>query len=273
MCIRLPGHDRYGLPSGSCVRTSFSTGAAARPTRAPAGRRARGSSSFRAHVLRGRPRVPGAGCRVVALRRSLGGRARGRGRPLSPQGRREAWAPRSSYRRLPAAVRELGVRGAWRARDYAVPLLEPPAMRGSPDSSQTHLPSPSRRAAPHRVRTVDQTTHAGPAAALAADAAFFVDHGEPAEAPFVACCAAGHAAAVQRRPARLRRRILRDAPRAVGMACRPAGPDRALIAASVTIVPPQRGEQRRPHRRGHSLTRESASASDASRSTASAARI
>jgi len=42
---------------------------------------------------------------------------------------------------------------------------------------------------------VDQTTHAGPAAALAADAAFFVDRGEPAEAPFVACCAAGHAAA------------------------------------------------------------------------------
>ena len=41
----------------------------------------------------------------------------------------------------------------------------------------------------------DESTFAGRAAALAADAAHFAEHGQPAQAPFVAVCSAGHIAA------------------------------------------------------------------------------
>ena len=41
----------------------------------------------------------------------------------------------------------------------------------------------------------DESTFAGRAAALAADAAHFAEHGLPAQAPFVAVCSAGHLAA------------------------------------------------------------------------------
>ena len=96
----------------------------------------------------------------------------------------------------PAAVTELGARGAWQARDRAVPVLraaghESLADRFAGCTTIAELAALRRTA----FEAVDQDSFAGPAATFAADVAFFVDHGEPAEAPFVACCAAGHAAA------------------------------------------------------------------------------
>ena len=69
-------------------------------------------------------------------------------------------------REYPSAVRELAEIGAWRSRDRAVTAL---------------------RAA--------ESTWAGAAAGLAADAAHFALHGDRAQSPFVAACSAGHAAA------------------------------------------------------------------------------
>jgi hypothetical protein len=94
-----------------------------------------------------------------------------------------------------AAVRALGELSAWRCRDLAVPALR----RAGHDQLAEQFARCSTIGALAALRrtsfdAVDQTSMAGPAATLAADAAFFVDRGEPAEAPFVACCAAGHSA-------------------------------------------------------------------------------
>jgi hypothetical protein len=95
-----------------------------------------------------------------------------------------------------AAVRALGELSSWRCRDLAVPALRR-AGHGALADQFAACTTIDALAALRRTsfEAVDQTSVAGPAATLAADAAFFVDRGEPAEAPFVACCAAGHAAA------------------------------------------------------------------------------
>lgn len=96
----------------------------------------------------------------------------------------------------PAAVRELGTHGAWQARDRAVPVMRAAGHESLADrfvgcTTMAELAGLRRVA----FETVDQDSFAGAAATLAADVALFVDHGEPSEAPFVACCAAGHTAA------------------------------------------------------------------------------
>jgi hypothetical protein len=94
-----------------------------------------------------------------------------------------------------AAVRALGELSAWRCRDLAVPALR----RAGHDTLSHEFAGCTTIDALVALRrtsyeAVDQTSAAGPAATFAADAAFFVERGEPPEAPFVACCAAGHAA-------------------------------------------------------------------------------
>ena len=95
-----------------------------------------------------------------------------------------------------AAVRALGELSVWRCRDLAVPALRC-AGHGALADQFAACTTIEALAGLRRTsfETVDQTSMAGPSATFAADAAFFVDRGEPAEAPFVACCAAGHAAA------------------------------------------------------------------------------
>ena len=92
----------------------------------------------------------------------------------------------------PTAVRELAAIGAWRSRDRAVE-----ALRHSGDDALAE-----RYATAHTLAELaalggdaDETTFAGRAAALASDAAYFAEHGLPAQSPFVTVCSAGHAAA------------------------------------------------------------------------------
>jgi hypothetical protein len=94
------------------------------------------------------------------------------------------------------AVRELATIGTWRARDLAVVALRAAGddhVAGRYDAcgdleSLAALAEDALTAAP-------ESTFAGTAAALASDAAYFALHGNAAQSPFVACCAAGHAAA------------------------------------------------------------------------------
>lgn len=95
----------------------------------------------------------------------------------------------------PAAVHELGQVSAWRLRDLAVDALRnaglhEAAARFTGCSTIEDLSALRRWS----FDNIDQDSFAGPLATFAADAARFVDHGAPAEAPFVACCAAGHVA-------------------------------------------------------------------------------
>jgi hypothetical protein len=93
-----------------------------------------------------------------------------------------------------AAVRELAETGAWRCRDRAVSALR---TEGSGELAD-RFSAPStldELAALGADADADESTFAGGAAALAADAAHFALHGLPAQAPFVAACSAGHAAA------------------------------------------------------------------------------
>jgi hypothetical protein len=95
-----------------------------------------------------------------------------------------------------AAARELAAVGAWRARDRAVDALgaagaRPAAERFAEATSLDELVSCG-----DVVGTgVDESTFAGVAAGLAADAAYFALHGDRAQSPFVAACSAGHDAA------------------------------------------------------------------------------
>ena len=94
-----------------------------------------------------------------------------------------------------AAVRALGELSAWRCRDLAVPALRLAGHDGLAGQF-AQCTTIEGLAALRRTsfEAVDQSTVAGPAATLAADAAFLLDRGAPSEAPFVACCAAAHAA-------------------------------------------------------------------------------
>ena len=85
------------------------------------------------------------------------------------------------------AVRELAEVGAWRCRDRAVAAL------GADDPGFAAASTLEELAA--LGGSVDDSTFAGAAAALAGDAAHFALHGLPAQSPFVAACSAGHAAA------------------------------------------------------------------------------
>jgi hypothetical protein len=87
------------------------------------------------------------------------------------------------------AVRELAEVGAWRCRDRAVDALgDDPAAAG-------FRAAPTLEDLAALGATVDDSSWAGAAAALAADAAHFALHGLPSQSPFVAACSAGHAAA------------------------------------------------------------------------------
>jgi hypothetical protein len=103
------------------------------------------------------------------------------------------------------ARRELAELGAWRSRDRAVAALRGPRVaefglrrkaarlveRMAGCASIAELRDMGRAIA----EVTSTNTYAGAAAALAVDAARTTLHGEPPEAPFVACCSAGHAAA------------------------------------------------------------------------------
>jgi hypothetical protein len=90
------------------------------------------------------------------------------------------------------AVRELAEVGARRAAGLAVT-----ALRGAGDDDLADLLAAAFEMPELAAlgRRADEITFAGRAAALAADAAHFAVHGDPAQSPFVSACAAGHAAA------------------------------------------------------------------------------
>ena len=92
----------------------------------------------------------------------------------------------------PAAVRELAEIGTWRSRDRAVEALR----RAGYDALAERYESAAALGDLAALGSdADETTFAGRAAALASDAAYFAEHGLPAQSPFVTVCAAGHAAA------------------------------------------------------------------------------
>jgi hypothetical protein len=92
----------------------------------------------------------------------------------------------------PAAVRELAEVGAWRCRDRAVSALR--AARDDALADRVAAVSTLAELA-GLGGEVDESTFPGRAAALAADAAHFAQHGLPAQSPFVDVCSAGHVAA------------------------------------------------------------------------------
>ncbi len=90
------------------------------------------------------------------------------------------------------AVRELAEEGAWRARDRAVVALRAGGDEALAARFEAVMTLADLAAlAPE----VDDATFAGGAGGLAADAAHFALHGNPAQSPFVAACSAGHLAA------------------------------------------------------------------------------
>ena len=86
-------------------------------------------------------------------------------------------------------MRELGEVGAWRARDRAVTALHATGAGGLADhyAAATTLSGLAALGG-----DVDESSWAGAAAALAADAAHFAIDGDHAQSPFVAACSAGH---------------------------------------------------------------------------------
>jgi hypothetical protein len=92
----------------------------------------------------------------------------------------------------PAAARELAEIGAWRCRDRAVAALR---QAGDADLADRFAAVGALDALAALGGGAGDATWAGGAAALAADAAHFALHGNRAQSPFVAACAAGHAAA------------------------------------------------------------------------------
>jgi hypothetical protein len=89
------------------------------------------------------------------------------------------------------AVRELAEVGAWRCRDRAVAALR---TEGSAALVDRFAAAATLDELAVVGADVNESTFAGGAAALAADAAHFARHGLPAQAPFVAACSAGHVA-------------------------------------------------------------------------------
>jgi hypothetical protein len=95
-----------------------------------------------------------------------------------------------------AAARELSAVGAWRARDRAVNALSAAGARTVAERFADAASLDELTACGEVVGIgVDESTFAGVAAGLAADAAHFALHGDRAQSPFVAACSAGHEAA------------------------------------------------------------------------------
>jgi hypothetical protein len=90
-----------------------------------------------------------------------------------------------------AAVRGLAEVGAWRCRDRAVAALR---AKHSADLADRFAVVSTLDELAMLGADADESTFAGGAAALAADAAHFALHGLPAQSPFVAACSAGHVA-------------------------------------------------------------------------------
>jgi hypothetical protein len=90
-----------------------------------------------------------------------------------------------------AAVRELAEVGAWRCHDRAVTALR---TEGGTELAERFAAAATLEELSALGADADESTFAGGAAALAADAAHFALHGLPAQAPFVAACSAGHVA-------------------------------------------------------------------------------
>ena len=90
-----------------------------------------------------------------------------------------------------AAVRELAAIGAWRCRDRAVSALR---TAGDDRLADRFAAVATLDELAALGADADESTFAGGAAALAADAAHFAPRGLPAQAPFVAACSAGHVA-------------------------------------------------------------------------------
>jgi hypothetical protein len=94
-----------------------------------------------------------------------------------------------------AIARDLAGHCAWRARDLAVGVLageglEEETERLSGPTGLEHLQTTGLALA----GALGELTPGGLAAALAGDAAYFALQGAPFQAPYVAACAAGHAA-------------------------------------------------------------------------------
>jgi hypothetical protein len=93
------------------------------------------------------------------------------------------------------AARELAEVGAWRCRDRAVAALRAEAAGAALGATADAFGAAATLDDLASLGGgVDDTTFSGAAAALAADAAHFALHGNPAQSPFVAACSAGHAA-------------------------------------------------------------------------------
>jgi hypothetical protein len=92
----------------------------------------------------------------------------------------------------PDAVRDLAEVGAWRARDHAAAAL---LAAGEQQLADRFAAAVTLTDLAALGADTDETTYAGRAGALAADAAHFALHGDRAQSPFVTVCAAGHAAA------------------------------------------------------------------------------
>lgn len=101
------------------------------------------------------------------------------------------------------AAHELGEVGAWRSRDRAVAAIAADRgwsgrrRRASLAAQLAGCATVSELAdlAPAVAATGSLSAFASDAAGLACEAAHFAVHGQAAQAPFVAACAAGHAAA------------------------------------------------------------------------------
>jgi hypothetical protein len=92
----------------------------------------------------------------------------------------------------PDAVRDLAAAGAWRTRDRAAAVL---LAAGEAHLADRFAAAATLTDLAALGADTDETTYAGRAGALAADAAHFALHGDRAQSPFVTVCAAGHAAA------------------------------------------------------------------------------
>jgi len=90
------------------------------------------------------------------------------------------------------AVRELAEVGARRCRDRAALALR---AEGATELADRLAGASSLEALAALGASIDESSHASTAAALATDAAGFALRGTPAQSPFVAACAAGHASA------------------------------------------------------------------------------
>lgn len=90
------------------------------------------------------------------------------------------------------AMHELRAACAWRCRDRAVGAL---GQAGEAELAQRFTAASTLEEMAALGADCDESTFAGRAAALAADCAHFAIHGVHAQAPFVAACSAGHAAA------------------------------------------------------------------------------